>query len=43
MSYERTARKYFTDGLGSRNSNAVTLPTSMVVVYTRDVVPYDKR
>ncbi len=39
--YARTARKYATDGLGSRNSNAVTLPTSMVVVYRCDVVPYD--
>ena len=43
VSYERTARKYVTDGSGSRNSNAVTSPTSIVVVYRRDVVPYDKR
>lgn len=33
VSYERIARKYATDGSGSRNWNAVTLPTSMVTVY----------
>ena len=33
VSYERIERKYFTNGLGSKKSNVVTLPTSMVVVY----------
>ncbi len=33
VSYERTVRKYSTDGSGSRKTNVVTLPTSMVVVY----------
>lgn len=33
VSYERIARKYFTNGLGSKKSNVVTLPTSMVEVY----------
>ena len=33
VSYERTARKYIAGGLGSKNSNVVTLPTSIVAVY----------
>jgi hypothetical protein len=31
--YARTARKYLTDGLGSKKSNVATFPTSIVVVY----------
>ena len=33
VSYERIARKYFTNGSGSKKTNVVTLPTSIVVVY----------
>ena len=33
VSYERTAMKYRTEGSGSKNWNAVTLPTSMVPLY----------
>ena len=33
VSYERTARKYFTNGSGSKKTKVVTSPTSIVVVY----------